>query len=97
MDDANQIEVPPSFLALFTDASGTRLTQSPARVRERYSLCEDMAIMLAERAAASYHSPDASKAAVLDQLRAIVTSGGTTLQAPEAEWVVSRTAELLEG
>ena len=65
MDDANQIEVPASFLALFTDASGTRLTQSPQQVRERYSLCEDMALMLAERAAASYHAPDAIKPQVI--------------------------------
>ena len=46
MDDPNQIEVPPSFLALFTSPSGHRLTEAMSTIRERYELCEDLAQML---------------------------------------------------
>src|ERR1044072_5910587 len=40
MDDSNQIEVPPSFLALFTSPGGHRLLHPMNTVRERYELCE---------------------------------------------------------
>ena len=49
MDDDNQILVPPSFMAVYTDARG-RLTDKADAVRTRYELCEDLAGHLVEHA-----------------------------------------------
>jgi hypothetical protein len=61
MDDSNQIEVPPSFVALYTARSGDRLTRPPQAVRERYEVCEDLAQMLAEQASAAQFKTGASE------------------------------------
>ena len=47
MDDDNQIHVPPSFMAVYSDAR-QRLLEKPAVVRARYELCEDLAGHLVE-------------------------------------------------
>ena len=46
-EDDNQIIVPPSFIALFSDAR-QRLREPAAQVRQRYELCEDLACQLVE-------------------------------------------------
>ena len=45
----NQILVPPSFMAVYTDTRG-RLRESADVVRARYELCEDLAGHLVEQA-----------------------------------------------
>ena len=50
MSDDNQIEIPPSFTALFADRSGTRLRTPITEVRQRYEVCEDLATHLTETA-----------------------------------------------
>ena len=95
MDDANQIEVPPSFTALFTAPGGHRLTEPMRFVRERYELCEDMAQMLTEQASVAQFKSGASEAEVLSGVRRALSAGDGPLQAPEAAWVVTRIAELL--
>ena len=52
-DLENQIFVPPSFIALYSDARG-RLRERPALVRERYELCEDLAGHLVGQAQTLY-------------------------------------------
>ena len=42
MSEENQIEVPPSFTALYADRSGQRLHTPMAEVRQRYEACEDL-------------------------------------------------------
>ena len=96
MDDANQIEVPPSFLALFAAPAGHRLTEPMAFVRERYELCEDLAQMLTEQAATARFKTDASEREVLETMQAGLQQDGSPVQAKEAEWVVRRLAELLD-
>jgi hypothetical protein len=94
MDD-NQIEVPPSFLALFTSPSGHRLTEPMATVRARYELCEDMAQMLAEQAAAAQFKSGGSEREVLAKMHAALCAEGSALAPGEAGWVVTRLAEVL--
>ena len=94
MDD-NQIEVPPSFQALFASPSGHRLLEPMAFVRERYELCEDMAQMLTEQAATAQFRSGGSEGEVLAGMRAALVDGATGLQPREAAWVVTRLAELL--
>jgi hypothetical protein len=93
MDDPNQIEVPPSFLALFTSPSGQRLTQPMSTVRVRYELCEDLAQMLTEQASA--HGSGGAEREVLEKMHTGLGGEGSPVQPPEATWVIRRLAELL--
>ncbi|MEB2349038.1 MAG: hypothetical protein OZ923_10555 [Comamonadaceae bacterium] len=93
MDSDNQIFVPASFIALYSDERG-RLREAPDTVRERYELCEDLACSLVERAQALYHEAP-SEAGVLHGIHAAVASPATGLTPAEARWVVLRLAELL--
>jgi len=96
MDDPNQIEVPPSFLALFSSPSGHRLLQPMATVRERYELCEDLAQMLTERASADQFRSGAGEREVLEKMELALSQEGSPVQPQEAAWVVRRLAELLD-
>lgn len=95
MDDANQIEVPPSFLALFAAPQGYKLTQPIAFVRERYELCEDLAQALTEQAAAAQFRTGDAEGAVLHKMQAALSADGSAVEPAEAQWVVRRLAELL--
>jgi len=95
MDDPNQIEVPPSFVALFTAPSGHRLTQPMRFVRERYELCEDLAQMLSEQAATALFKSGGSEREVLRQMRLGLSGPDSPLEGPETGWVLTRLAEIL--
>ncbi|MCG2591543.1 ATPase with chaperone activity [Ramlibacter sp. XY19] len=95
MEDANQIQVPESFLALFAAPGGYKLTEPMAYVRERYELCEDMAQMLTEQAAARQFQLGVPGQEVLDRMLEGLAAEGSPLQPAEAGWVVKRLAELL--
>jgi hypothetical protein len=95
MHDPNQIEVPASFLALFTSRYGQKLTEPIATVRERYELCEDLAQLLVERAGASQFGTGGDEREVLAKMRAALSEPGAPVQPAEAVWVTRRLAELL--
>ena len=95
MDDFNQIEVPPSFVALFTSPSGYKLTEPMQTVRARYELCEDMAQMLMEQASIALFKSGGSESEVLQKMQAGLSAEGSPVSAPEAGWVVVRIAEIL--
>jgi hypothetical protein len=95
MDDFNQIEVPPSFVALFTAPSGYRLTQPMSTVRARYELCEDLAQALTDQAATAAFKSGESEGEVLRQIELALTAAESAVDPAEATWVVTRLAELL--
>jgi len=94
MSDEYQIEVPPSFYALYTDAR-QRLTEPLRVVRDRYEACEDLANHLVDHARTLLFQLGVSEDDVLERcLRGLETpESGVT--GPEARWVVHRLAELL--
>ena len=94
MDD-NQIQPPPSFVALFTTPGGHRLTEPMAHVRERYELCEDMAQMLTEQAGTLQFKTGGSERDVLSAIAQALSGDEAPLDAQETGWVLSRLAELL--
>ena len=94
MDDPNQIEVPPSFTALFTSPSG-RLTETMSAVRERYELCEDLAQLLTEQASTMQFRTGAPEVELLKTIRLGLSEADGPVTAVEARWVVTRLAELL--
>lgn len=93
--DENQIEIPPSFTALFVPPGGTRLKVPAAQVRERYELCEDLANMLTEQASARLHELGVTEWDVLARMEQGLAADGSPVTPPEARWVVRRLAELL--
>jgi hypothetical protein len=95
MEDSNQIEVPPSFLALFASPSGQRLLEPMATVRRRYELCEDLAQMLTEQASTALLKSGGTEAEVLQKMHEALATGESPVQPAEAAWVVRRLAELL--
>lgn len=94
MFDDNQIFVPPSFIALYSDARG-RLRESPEGVRTRYELCEDLASHLVGQAQTLYHVQAPSEAEILRRIHAGLGSAESGFLANEATWIVCRLAELL--
>jgi hypothetical protein len=95
MDDANQIVVPPSFTALYATASGYRLTEPMALVRERYELCEDLAQMLTDQASTAQFTSGGSERQVLATMRQGLAGAESPVSAREAQWIAMRLAELL--
>lgn len=94
MDDDNQIHVPPSFMAVYSDTR-QRLTEKAAVVRTRYELCEDLAGHLVEHAQTLYHVQAPSEAEILRRIHAGLCSAESGVSVPEATWIVTRLAELL--
>lgn len=94
-DDDNQILVPPSFTALYSDAR-QRLREPVAVLRQRYELCEDLACQLVGHAQTLYHAEAPSEAGILKSIHAGLRNPESGLSGPEAGWVVTRLAELLE-
>lgn len=95
MDDANQIQIPESFLALFASRSGHRLNEPIAHVRERYELCEDLAQMLTEQASVTMFQLGVTEQDVLEKMLTALSQDDSPVPPPQARWVIWRLAELL--
>lgn len=94
MYDENQIFVPPSFAALYSDARG-RLRATQDEVRQRYGLCEDLACHLVEQAQTLYQVQAPSESDILLRIHAGLRTPESGMAPGEATWIVSRLAELL--
>jgi hypothetical protein len=96
MYEEYQIEIPPSFMALFIDPGQQKPNASRDVVAGRYELCEDMATMLMETAKDKLLSLGIGEEDVLAQCLSALTGAGAVVTEPEAGWVVRRLAELLQ-
>ena len=92
--DENQVRVPESFIALYRDARD-RLTAPRETIAARYELCEDLANLLTDHCSSVHFRDGLDEATVLSRCHAGLLVSPTTVEPPEAEWVVRRTAELL--
>ena len=50
-DDSSQVQIPPSFVALFVPPGRSKPTASREHIAVRYEFCEDLAQMLTETTA----------------------------------------------
>jgi hypothetical protein len=91
----NQIHLPPSFTDLFVVPGKTKPSLPWSELLQRYELCEDMAQMLTEPAAALLVKLGVAEVDVLRKMRLGLEADAATLSAAEAGWVVRRLAELL--
>ena len=96
MSDDCQIEIPPSFSALFVQRASARLRLPVAELRARYEACEDLACQLSETARLLAHVELPSQDEVLQRIDAGLQSDGSGLAPAEARWVLLRLAELLD-
>jgi hypothetical protein len=96
MDDASQILIPESFIALFVPPGRIKPTASREHMAERYELCEDLACMLTDTCAAMQARDGLAEDMVLERVQAGLRGGDmAVVDDAEAQWVVHRTAELL--
>ena len=94
MSDDYQIDIPPSFMALYTDAGRSKPNAPREVVAARYELCEDMANMLTQTAQDMLFSLGITESDVLQRCLQGLTTDASVVTPPEAQWVVSRLAEL---
>ncbi|HEY0818349.1 MAG TPA: ATPase with chaperone activity [Rhizobacter sp.] len=94
-DDENQIEVPPSFVALFVPEGRIRPTAPWREIRERYEYCEDLANMLTETASTQLWQLGVAESDVLARIGQGLRGGQAGVDEAEAQWVLRRLAELL--
>lgn len=95
MSDEYQIEIPPSFTTLYTDA-GRRLTVRLVELRQRYELCEDLAQQLTEPGRHIHFDLGLTQDEVFDRLHAGLAGDDSGVSNAEAAWVIKRLAELLD-
>lgn len=92
----NQIEIPPSFMALFVTAGRLKPNASlEVIIVGRYELCEDMACMLAEHAQTIFSNLSPTKNDILLRCHEGLMAGAAALTEQESDWVICRLAELL--
>lgn len=92
--DPNQIEIPQSFLALFTAPGRSRPSAPRAEVAARYELCEDLATLLTGTAADMQFSLGIAESDVLQRVHQGLLGEAAVVTPSEAWWVVCRLAEL---
>lgn len=94
MSSDSQLTVPPSFLALYTH--GMKLALPREEVIARYELCEDLATVLTEQAKSMQFQLGVAESDVLDRCLAGLSVPDSVVSSDEAQWVVTRLAELLD-
>jgi len=93
--DENQLPLPPSFHALYTDAR-QRLTAPLLEVQARYELCEDLAQHLLLQTQVSREDGLRLQRETLAGYRRALATPEAGLSEAEAGWVARRLAELLD-
>lgn len=95
MHDEHQIEIPPSFIALYLDPGRTRPNATRAVIGERYEFCEDLATLLTDHAKTMLFDLGITEGDVLERCQRGLCVDGAGVNLAEAEWVTHRLAELL--
>jgi hypothetical protein len=96
MSDESQIVVPPSFIALFVEPGRVKPAAPRHEIAARHEFCEDLAQMLTEQAQDKRWQLGVDETTVLQRVLSGLRGGASGLTEAEAQWVVTRLAELLE-
>lgn len=91
-----QMEVPASFKLLYTDAALQSRYAPHNLVASRYTLCEDMAVMLRGIAQHMLASMCITKVDVLAHCHRSLNKRESAVTERESGWVICRLAELLD-
>lgn len=96
MDDASQIHIPPSFMALYVPPGRHKPTLGLRELAARSELCEDMAQLLTEQAATQQFQLGITEDLALERCLQGLLATPAVVNEAEARWVVCRLAELLQ-
>ena len=99
MSADNQIDIPPSFIALYLKPGRERPSAPHEVILARYKLCEDMACMLTEHARELAFDEDMEQKVLRQCHEALLANSlaePTNLSTQESVWVIHRLAELLD-
>lgn len=94
MDSHSHIDIPPSFRALYEARRTARQKPVWTEVCACYELCEDMANLLVDTAQTMQFQLGITEADVLERVWQGLTLPDAVVAPDEAQWVVSRLAEL---
>ncbi|WP_418319521.1 ATPase with chaperone activity [Piscinibacter sakaiensis] len=95
MTDDNQIDIPPSFVALYLEPGRIKPNASRQQIGERYEFCEDLAAMLTDTARTMLFDLGITEDDVLERCHRGLLVEASGVSVAEAGWVVCRLAELL--
>jgi len=95
MSDESQIEIPPSFMALYLAPGRQKPSLPRAELGARYELCEDLAQMLTDTARNMEFGLGITEADVLTRCLQGLRVEPAVVTAGESTWVITRLAELL--
>ena len=95
MPDDNQIIIPPSFIALFVEEGRSKPAASRQVIAERYEFCEDLATLLVDHAQDKLWDLKIGEEEVLARIGQGLAAGQAGVNEAEAQWVITRLAELL--
>lgn len=90
-----QIDIPPSFMALYVPPGQIKPSLGQRDMAARYELCEDLAQLLTEQAAQMQFNLGITEELVLAQCENGLRTEPAVVTPQEARWVVCRLAELL--
>jgi len=96
MEAHSHIDIPPSFQALYEAQLNARIKPVWADVCARYELCEDMAQMLVDTAQNMQFQLGITESDVLQRVWLGLAQTDSVLARNEAQWVVTRLAELCQ-
>ncbi|MFM8865239.1 MAG: ATPase with chaperone activity [Limnohabitans sp.] len=96
MDDSHQIDIPPSFMALYVPPGRIKPTLPWPELAARYELCEDLAQMLTDTTASQQFKLGMTQEAALSHCLQGLQDTSEVVSPAEAIWVVTRLAELLQ-
>jgi len=94
MDDADQTQVPDSFVAIYMQPGRLKPTASRAAITARYEWCEDLANHLFEYTRAQHFDLGIAESDVLNRVHQGLLGDASGVNSAEATWVVYRLAEL---
>lgn len=95
MTEEFQIQMPPSFTALYVPPGKIKPTLGLREMAARYELCEDLAHLLTDKAANLQFTLGITEELVLAQCEQGLLTEPAVVSPAEARWVVCRLAELL--
>ncbi len=96
MSDENQIEIAQTFIALHVRPGRSRPDAPHAVVLARYEQCEDTAQALVLHAQTWAFKENLPEQEILQRCHQGLLADASAFSAPEAGWVISRLAELLD-
>ena len=91
-----QINVPASFLALYTPKGHVRPTPPRQWLEDRHDLCEDLAQLLTEKVKDKMWQLGITQADAIERIERGLPSLALDLSDAECDWVMTRVLEILQ-